>query len=451
MTTSTQAHAALAIDAYKTYSPDEWKKGVVVDGVQYQILDQTSGRSGYQGTIYQRVDTKEIIVAHRGTEFDKQLVKDGIVADGGMVLAGVNSQSGAAIAFTQRAIDLANVQNAGKCEVPSITVTGHSLGGTLAQISAHKFGLQGETFNAYGAAGLTADLPRGGTQMVNHVRSTDFVSAASPHFGEVRVYAPQKDVDALQDKGYANDNRYLTDFRRPLGVALGIGVSAHYGDNFKPKNELLGTSVISDENRARYEEYKPMIDKYRTDVRAMHNTMALPRNTVDAVVDTVTGAAQGVRDLVRGKQPPEAPPAGYAPAACATPSGGAAIITDPSHPGHVRFQQAMDGIRSSPNIPPGTFTQEQLPQVAAAVAASSLSANLPLRGIETVVLNSDKTALIAIEGRPPDNPANKTVSVSVAQAQGASLEASSQTAQIALQGQPAVQQQAEQQRQAQGR
>jgi hypothetical protein len=32
------------------------------------------------------VDTREIIVAHRGTEFDREALKDGLLADGGMVL-----------------------------------------------------------------------------------------------------------------------------------------------------------------------------------------------------------------------------------------------------------------------------------------------------------------------------------------------------------------------------
>ena len=89
MTVSTQASAALAADAYVFYPKDDWKKGVVADGVEYEIVDQVSKPSGYQGTLYRNKDTGEFVVAHRGTEFDRQLVKDGIVADGGMVLRSV--------------------------------------------------------------------------------------------------------------------------------------------------------------------------------------------------------------------------------------------------------------------------------------------------------------------------------------------------------------------------
>ncbi len=44
--------------------------------------------SGYQGILYQSLDNGELILAHRGTEFDKQLFKDGFGADGGMVFFG---------------------------------------------------------------------------------------------------------------------------------------------------------------------------------------------------------------------------------------------------------------------------------------------------------------------------------------------------------------------------
>ena len=64
---------------------------VILEGVTYKVLDYADKRSGYQGAIYQRVDTGEIIVAHRGTEFDREAIKDGLIADGKMVAARTNS------------------------------------------------------------------------------------------------------------------------------------------------------------------------------------------------------------------------------------------------------------------------------------------------------------------------------------------------------------------------
>jgi hypothetical protein len=279
-----------------------------------------------------------MIIAHRGTEFDRELVKDGALADAGMVLIGVNSQADDALAFSRRAVALANDMNLDRCQVPDITVTGHSLGGTLAQITAYRLGLRGETFDAYGAAGLVADIPAGGSQVINHVRSTDFVSAASTHFGEVRVYSPQQDIDALHAKGYANDRRVFTDLRNPLGVAFGIGIEAHYSRNFLPGNDLLGESVISDDNRARYEQHRPMVDKYRTDIALIHGTLALPRNVVDQVIDTA-------RDIVHGRQPETAPPPAFVGARCPVPDAASGPMR-PDHPDHALLQQIRSGVHA---------------------------------------------------------------------------------------------------------
>lgn len=126
-----------------------------------------------------------------------------------------------AITLTQRAVDEAKrlSDNAGR-DIP-VTVTGHSLGGSLAQITAHHHGLKGETFNAYGAVSLSGyRIPEGGHSVINHVMAADAVSAASPHFGEVRVYARQQEIDTLSKAQYSNSalNLLIPDYpssRRP--------------------------------------------------------------------------------------------------------------------------------------------------------------------------------------------------------------------------------------------
>ena len=337
MTVSTDQLAALAADAYKTYAPKDWEKGVTLGGVEYRIVDQVDGRAGYQGTIYQRKDSGDLIVAHRGTEFDREPVKDGVIADVGMVIAGVNAQSDAAMALTRTAIELTQHRNQWTCQVPSITVTGHSLGGTLAQITAHRFGLKAETFNAYGAAGLTADYPGVDPDIVNHVRATDFVSAASRHIGEVRTYALDEDVRALSRNGYGNDNPVI-DVRNPLGVALGVGVRAHFSHNFIGDGATPRGSIINDENAARAAANAEMINDYRGDIRRLHNGLALPRNVVDGIGDAAGRMA--------GRTPADpAPPSAFAPGQCAVPA--AAVRSEPTHsghPDHAMYQQARRGV-----------------------------------------------------------------------------------------------------------
>ena len=80
MSTTSQQYAGLAEKSYSDeyrpgiYPPDE-APGFSYEGIEYKVLEHTSNaRNGYQGMIFQRVDTGEIIVAHRGTE---EIIKDG--------------------------------------------------------------------------------------------------------------------------------------------------------------------------------------------------------------------------------------------------------------------------------------------------------------------------------------------------------------------------------------
>jgi pimeloyl-ACP methyl ester carboxylesterase len=173
------------------------------------------------------------VVAHRGTEFGREFVRDGVVADGGMVAARTNAQMADAIELTERALDLAkkphNLSEYG--HTPEVTVTGHSLGGVLAQITAYKFGLRGETFNAFGAVSLGYKIPEGGAQVVNHVKASDPVSAASRHFGQVRYYASAQDVRTVGALGGYDNDRDAQDARLP-GLAMILSVDAHRMHHF---------------------------------------------------------------------------------------------------------------------------------------------------------------------------------------------------------------------------
>lgn len=129
MSFNSQDYAALSEDAYKDYAVGRRAPGqdeiVPINGHKYRILEHVDNRlNGYQGTIYQRVDTNEIVVAHRGTE---QIARDAVLTDGGMVVARTNVQAPDAIALTQRALAYAKKegQDLGQ-RPPEVTVTGHS-------------------------------------------------------------------------------------------------------------------------------------------------------------------------------------------------------------------------------------------------------------------------------------------------------------------------------------
>ncbi|MBB3834242.1 hypothetical protein FHR55_002464 [Xanthomonas arboricola] len=269
MSLTSQQYAALADDSYKMpreTGPDS--SPVDIGGVSYKRLEYMDRPSGYQGIIYQRADTGEIVVAHRGTEFDRQPKQDGLYADGGMVTGRHNNQAADAVELTQHALKYA--EKFGKDgKIPEVTVTGHSLGGNLAQVTAHHFGLKGETFNAYGAVSLDRRIPEGGNDVINHVMAGDAVSAASKHYGQVKVYAASHEITALDGAGYANDSSLL-DARNPK-VATDLGES-HRIHNFLPldANGKPDRSVLEDpQTQLLARQHAPMIDKYRGDVERL--------------------------------------------------------------------------------------------------------------------------------------------------------------------------------------
>jgi hypothetical protein len=268
MTISSRDYAALSEHSYR-HPQTPANDSVKIEGVDYRILANSDQRNGYQGTIYQRLDTREIVVAHRGTEPGRsagETFRDLVRTDGGMVTHSINNQSQDAINLTQRALEFARQEGERSGRTPPVTVTGHSLGGTLAQITAHRFDLRGETFNAYGAAALRQGVPEGGSNVVNHVRATDVVSAGAPHYGQVRIYATQQDVDALNNAGY-NNRETRWDLRNPLSVAANRGLAAHDLGAFI--RETGGGPLMTEANQRLAQDRHNQIDKYRDDVQAI--------------------------------------------------------------------------------------------------------------------------------------------------------------------------------------
>ncbi|WP_064747435.1 lipase family protein [Lysobacter antibioticus] len=292
MSLSSQQYANLAEDAY---NPREKGKDVTLEGVTYTVLKHVDKPSGYQGTIYRRQDTGEIIVAHRGTEFDREKLKDGLT-DAGMVTSRTNVQAKDAIALTRDALEIAEELGRGKPSRPEVTVTGHSLGGTLAQITAHHYDLRGETFNAYGAVSLGYRIPESGNRVTNHVMAGDPVSAASDHYGQVKVYATAQEVKSMRDSGYENDRSTLFDARSSVGAAKKMVGTSHSMHNFLnvDAHDKPDRSVLGDPQAQRLaQQYDPMIDKYRNDIeslrRGVTNTFRDPVGKAGDLIDEIRG------------------------------------------------------------------------------------------------------------------------------------------------------------------
>lgn len=157
-------------------------------------------------------------------------------------------------------------------------------------------------------------------------------------------------------------------------------------------------------------------------------------------------------------QPTPTQPAQAEPQPPASSPPGATSLTDRNHPGHERFQQAIDAIERSPNIPAGTFSGERLQQAAANLAYASLAGaqrpqggqNERLDRIDFVVFNNDRSGLIAGQGEL-GNPTAKLALLPAAQDQATSLSQASQKVQDALTQQQTQAQSVAQQAPAQSR
>ncbi|WP_374494051.1 hypothetical protein [Brachymonas sp.] len=397
MNISTDQYAELSFHAYDDIKvgvrPPNHEEEVTYKGVDYKILEHANNpRTGYQGTIYQRKDTGEIVVAHRGTESPKKDLQDAIT-DADMVRHHHNQQVDDAIRLTQHAIERAHNDP----RLPPVTVTGHSLGGTLAEITAHKFKLHGETFNPYGAAGLDLHIPEGGTAVINHVLAGDAVSAASPHYGQVRIYATENDVATMQQAGYrtrSNQSLYTAGWQ----TALPLTQADHGIANFLTHDEQgrPHASVLNAQNLQRAHDHAEMIAHYRHDVTLHRGTIGRLLAQAEMGADTELLAQAGPG---RDRLLPEA-----------------ALLVQHGNPKIAAFH---DRVQQEPTL--GGYSELERTRIAAACLAQSQRMGLDVAGLtelECYVHQGKGQAFFVADdpAKAARNPytSNATVNVAVA-------------------------------------
>ena len=425
MSIPSQDYAALSDDTYKDRAvgrraPGE-EEAVTLNGHHYKVLEHVNNtRNGYQGTVYQRVDTKEIVVSHRGTE---QIMLDAVLTDGTMVTGRTNLQAKDAIALTESAMMIAERYAVGHDRKPEVTVTGHSLGGTLAQISAHHFDLKGETFNAFGAASQTYRIPEGGNSMVNHVMAADPVSAASPHYGQVRIYASAQEIKTLEDSGFSNSkyNTLIPD--RPV-IAATASLGSHKLGNFLDSGSVLG----SEQAKTLANTNARMIDEYRDDIGERRSAATvISRGTVGGAVDLI--------DNLRGTLPAGEPARREAGKHAGEsekdrdvslrPKDAGHIsslrIDQAGHPGHPLFNDAQRGVYAQ-DTRVGRTPDQSSDQLAGSLAAQMHAAGG--KRIDHVLMSNDASNTFAVQGKI-DDPAHLRVTVGTMLAMSTPLEQSS--------------------------
>lgn len=223
--------------------------------------------TGFHATAYREVAAPHniIIIAYRGTDPDyhghKLTMAQDIALDATMVRNVVNPQKDAASAFTAEMID-----KAARLGIPKdqVTVAGHSLGGTLAEIEAAKFGLRGTTLNAYGAVGMTDGPPMPGCQLTAYRMAGDPASAANAHVGTVIPLASKEDVTSLRTGRYLQASSGSAQ-PNPL---LAMRGADHSGDRFTGADghiNVLNPAVMA-EYEQRYKDNQAGFDRLSGDL-----------------------------------------------------------------------------------------------------------------------------------------------------------------------------------------
>ena len=301
---NSRIHAGLSNAAYDAPRRDE--KGVLqrvhIGDQEFLPVKHMDMPSGYQGTIYKNVKTGDYVVAHRGTEFDRELLKDGVV-DVGMVTGKLNAQLHDALELTRLAKEMAERDH------KPLTVTGHSLGGALAQITAHHYNLPGEAFNPYGAAGLGYRIREGqpahAARFTNHVMAGDFVSAASEHYGSVQIYALPSELSRLR----AADNMAALGGPAKSAALFGLTpvLAVQMADSHRLKHFVDDPTAVPPRLSVLGQESARITqpeDQARVD--AFRENMALQRDAITRLSRGIPGLAVEGIDKLRGHDEPGA-------------------------------------------------------------------------------------------------------------------------------------------------
>lgn len=235
--------------SHAIYAPLTAKTDIESDSRLYTVLYVSPpSATNYRGAVLQDEATGQLIVTNKGT--DPSSIHD-ITADLGMGMMGAPTQWPEAAQTMRWALDHAEKKH---IPVGDISITGHSLGGALAQLQAampEAAGIHAETFNTYGARsmaeGLGLDARAAEDRVINHRMYHDPVSSMAEPIGRTVDYMDHADYQRHKQGGLS-----------PVGE-VGAIVAAHGIGNFWDKESNQPAAVFA-HNYMRDLHHRPLDD-----------------------------------------------------------------------------------------------------------------------------------------------------------------------------------------------
>jgi len=167
-----------------------------IKGKEWQVVKTKIGGNGYFGALYENKLTKQLVLAHRGTQSIQNIFDDLL----SVIFNQLSSQQRAAYDFTQEAVDKTHKNNF------HLSITGHSLGTFLAELSAYwchdKFSyydINAVTFESPGSRDLIEAKMQSNLvdfrikperlDVVQYLSSPNIINTWRPHIGTVyKIY-----------------------------------------------------------------------------------------------------------------------------------------------------------------------------------------------------------------------------------------------------------------------
>ncbi|SEA83619.1 Protein of unknown function [Desulfuromusa kysingii] len=150
-------NAQLSEKAYSDFDPTDVDNATTAftdsngsDWTVYTVSETSGYNTGFSGVAFRNEDTKEVVVAYRGTDGPRDVTPD-LQAGLGQ---NVPNQYQQAKDFYDAVLDKTNTDSSN-----SPTLTGHSLGGALAQLVGAVTGAETQTYNAPGVKDVLYNNP----------------------------------------------------------------------------------------------------------------------------------------------------------------------------------------------------------------------------------------------------------------------------------------------------